>query len=79
MSEKQGNQRRESKHPRVWDVLDAENRFRELLAAAATSGPQQIMDGHRRFALTLVRAKDSPQGKRLLSEGGPLEGDEFPG
>ncbi len=53
-----------------WRVADAQERFYELLDAAANHGPQTIVDNDRRFQLTLTRSRYSPDGKELLLSGG---------
>jgi hypothetical protein len=63
----------------VWDIPDARNRFDDLLAAAANSGPQIIRGENLHFRLSLDRASSSPKGRALLASGGPLEDDDLGG
>ncbi|MDX8464615.1 hypothetical protein RFM26_02810 [Mesorhizobium sp. VK23B] len=53
-----------------WQVADAQERFAELLDAAANLGPQTIVDHNRSFQLTLTRSRWSPEAKELLLSGG---------
>ncbi|RWM14950.1 MAG: hypothetical protein EOR72_13800 [Mesorhizobium sp.] len=54
----------------AWAVADAQERFAELLDAAANLGPQTIVDHNRSFQLTLTRSRWSPEAKELLLSGG---------
>lgn len=56
--------------PNAWAVADAQERFAELLDAAANLGPQTIVDHNRSFQLTLTRSRWSPEAKELLLSGG---------
>ncbi|RUW18532.1 MAG: type II toxin-antitoxin system prevent-host-death family antitoxin [Mesorhizobium sp.] len=53
-----------------WPVVEAQERFAELLDAAANRGPQTIVDHNRSFKLTLTRSRWSPEAKELLLSGG---------
>ncbi len=65
-----------SKDSNVWEVAEARARFDDLLASAASRGPQIVRSGHQDFKLTLSRSSSSPKGRALLSKGGPLEDDD---
>ncbi|MDX8470155.1 hypothetical protein RFM26_31230 [Mesorhizobium sp. VK23B] len=56
--------------PNAWSVADAQERFVELLDAAANHGPQTIVDHNRSFQLTLTGSRWSPEAKELLLSGG---------
>lgn len=56
--------------PNAWSVVDAQERFADLLDAAANLGPQTIVDHNRSFQLTLTRSRWSPEAKELLLSGG---------
>lgn len=52
-----------------WPAADAQERFAELLDAAANRGPQTIVDHDRSFQLSLTGSRWSPEGKGLLLSG----------
>ncbi|OHV63602.1 hypothetical protein LCM4576_29715 [Mesorhizobium sp. LCM 4576] len=56
--------------PNAWSVADAQERFAELLDAAANHGPQTIVDHNRSFQLSVTRSRWSPEAKELLLSGG---------
>lgn len=61
-----------------WRVPDAQERFGDLLDAAANRGPQTIVDHNRRFQLTLTGSRWSPKAKELLLSGGRVPATEKP-
>ncbi|MDX8521493.1 hypothetical protein [Mesorhizobium dulcispinae] len=68
--EKKRGSKPASTESNAWPVADAQERFAELLDAAANLGPQTIVDHNRSFQLTLTRSRWSPEAKELLLSGG---------
>ncbi len=62
----------------AWPVADALQRFADLLDAAATRGPQMIVDNNRGFQLRLAWSRRSPKAKELLLSRGRLPVTEKP-
>jgi hypothetical protein len=72
--------RRKSGTPKasnVWDLPEARKRLDDLLAAAASHGPQIIRCEGLHFRVSLDKAGSSPKGRALLAKGGPLDGDDL--
>jgi len=65
------------KDSNVWNLLEARKRFDDLLAAAASHGPQFIRCDGLHFRVSLDKAGSSPKGRALLAKGGPLDSDDL--
>lgn len=61
----------------MWDFLDAQKRFFDLLEAAASQEPQFIRHKGQHFRVSIERTEPSPRGRALLANGGPLDADDL--
>jgi hypothetical protein len=59
-------------HANVWNLEEAQGSLERLLSAAESVGPQEIVDGGRRFLVTVLPLGKRQSAKGVLAKGGPL-------
>jgi hypothetical protein len=56
----------------VWNMDEVQESLDRLLKAAEEMGPQEIVDGGRRFLVTALPTGKRQSAKEFLAKGGPL-------
>lgn len=59
----------------VWRMDEVRGSLERLLTAAEEMGPQEIVDGSRRFLVTALPTTKRRSAKEFLAKGGPLPRD----